>query len=215
MQVNYIQHLSCFFFRSERTSGMRPPHVSLYMALFRQWNALKFCEIMPVSRAHLMLISKIGSKDCYHRSMKQLHALGFIHYYPSQHPREQARVAMQRLDVPAAQPALRVFDDIPAKREPDMDPVPGRFSKTIQTKENITAPALAGIIGYFADCGWPDADALKFFNYYESIGWLQGGRVPIVNWKAAACKWMLDKKSVRKFKRPDNSDNPQDYGTPL
>lgn len=110
MQVNYIQHLSCFFFRSERTSGMRPPHVSLYMALFRQWNALKFCEVMPVSREHLMHVSKIGSRDCYHRSIKQLHALGFITYYPSQQPREQARVAVKRLDLSAEQRFLPVFN---------------------------------------------------------------------------------------------------------
>lgn len=32
-------------------------------------------------------------------------------------------------------------------------------------------------------------EAEKFFNHYESNGWLLGGKVPMRNWKAACRSW--------------------------
>jgi len=34
-------------------------------------------------------------------------------------------------------------------------------------------------------------EAEKFFNYYESIGWVLSGQIPIKNWRACARTWIL------------------------
>ncbi|WP_423738040.1 hypothetical protein [Chitinophaga caseinilytica] len=224
MHINYIHQLSCFFFRLERHSSMRPSHVSLYLALFRQWNSLKFCVTMTVSRLQLMLVSKIGSKDCYHRTLKELHAWGFLEYHPAEHPRDQAKVSMKNLTLIEQQLSLPVdadciLADIEPENEPKPVPKPGHINKTIQTinrKEN-TPPQFDEVLACFEAGGHAEREARKFFNYYESTGWMQGGHTPIVNWKAKASKWMLDKHTAKQrgWQRKNELDSPQDYGAPL
>ncbi len=77
MEINFIYHLTCFFFMTEQHQSMRPTHISLYIALFRLWNTSRFCETMSVSRTQMMKASKIGSKTCYYRSLKELHEWGY------------------------------------------------------------------------------------------------------------------------------------------
>ncbi|WP_126246204.1 hypothetical protein [Chitinophaga rhizosphaerae] len=224
MHINYIHQLSCFFFRLERHSGMRPSHVSLYLALFRQWNSLKFCITMSISRLQLMLVSKIGSKDCYHRTLKELHDWGFLEYHPAEHPKDQARVTMKNLTLIEQQLSLPVDADsilagLAHEDGPKPVPKPGHIYKTIQTesrKENIP-PQFEKVLACFEASEFSEREARKFFNYYESLGWMQGGHTPIVNWRAKASKWMLDKYAVKRrgWKVKGEPDNPQDYGTPL
>jgi len=42
---------------------------------------------------------------------------------------------------------------------------------------------------YFKSREWPDAQALKFWNYYDSNGW-KVGKNPMRNWHSAAANWM-------------------------
>ncbi|MFD3003149.1 hypothetical protein ACFS7Z_22490 [Pontibacter toksunensis] len=81
--MNYIAHLSGFFHRVSRDYRLNPTHVSLYMALFLQWNLCRFRNPLSVSRAELMEISRISSRVTYHRCIKELHAWGYLHYDPS------------------------------------------------------------------------------------------------------------------------------------
>ena len=81
--MNYIAHLTGFFQRVSRDYRLNPTHVSLYMALFLQWNLCRFRNPLSVSRAELMEISRISSRVTYHRCIKELHAWGYLHYDPS------------------------------------------------------------------------------------------------------------------------------------
>ena len=81
--MNYIAHLTGFFHRVSRDYRLNPTHVSLYMALFLQWNLSRFRTPLSVSRAELMEISRISSRVTYHRCIKELHAWGYLHYDPS------------------------------------------------------------------------------------------------------------------------------------
>lgn len=45
---------------------------------------------------------------------------------------------------------------------------------------------------YFTENQWSATEAQKFFNYYQSNGWLVGGKTPMKNWKACASNWMLN-----------------------
>ena len=48
------------------------------------------------------------------------------------------------------------------------------------------------ITNYFFEKQWPILEGEKFFNYYESNGWLVGGKTPMHSWKACASNWMLN-----------------------
>ena len=47
---------------------------------------------------------------------------------------------------------------------------------------------------YFAEKEAPSEEAEKFFNHYESNGWLVGGKSKMKNWQAAARNWLLNSK---------------------
>jgi hypothetical protein len=78
--MNYIRHLNSFFEISGNDNRLTAYHISLYMALFQQWNRNRFRDSFPVDREELMQLSRIGSKNTYAKCMKQLHQWGYIHY---------------------------------------------------------------------------------------------------------------------------------------
>ncbi|MCC6182613.1 MAG: transcriptional regulator [Bacteroidia bacterium] len=55
-----------------------------------------------------------------------------------------------------------------------------------------TKPTSKSIAAYFTEKQWPTVEGEKFFNHYESNGWLVGGKSPMKNWRAAARNWMLN-----------------------
>jgi hypothetical protein len=51
---------------------------------------------------------------------------------------------------------------------------------------------------YFLEKSFPEIEAQRFFNYFESNGWLVGGKTKMKDWKAAARNWMLNAKKFSK-----------------
>jgi hypothetical protein len=51
---------------------------------------------------------------------------------------------------------------------------------------------------HFASKGFPRAEGTKFFNYWDSIGWMRG-RSTIKNWKSAAATWMQNIKKTESY----------------
>lgn len=52
---------------------------------------------------------------------------------------------------------------------------------------------------YFDEKGYPSVEAEKFFNYFQSNGWLVGGRSKMKDWKAAARNWMLNAEKFKSY----------------
>ncbi|EGV43658.1 hypothetical protein BZARG_2760 [Bizionia argentinensis JUB59] len=77
------------------------------------------------------------------------------------------------------------------------------------------------VIEFFKSKKWPNIEAKKFFNYYQSIGWKLGGKTKIVDWKATAQNWMLKAEEIKNDKQlSQNKDNLQtsknkNYNQPL
>lgn len=77
------------------------------------------------------------------------------------------------------------------------------------------------IKSYFLEHDFPDIEAIKFYNYFSSNGWLVGGRTPMVDWQAAAQNWMLNANKFNSTETlPDrakhlNIGNDKDYSEPL
>lgn len=61
-------------------------------------------------------------------------------------------------------------------------------------QKKFLEPALSEIKMYFEEKGHSHGEAEKFFNHYESNGWLVGGKSKMKNWQAAARNWMLNSK---------------------
>ena len=55
-------------------------------------------------------------------------------------------------------------------------------------------PSLEEAQIYFLEKNFSEIEAQRFFNYFESNGWLVGGKTKMKDWKAAARNWMLNTK---------------------
>lgn len=96
--MNYLRHLNGFFERLAVDKRLSSYHISLYLALFRQWNACRFNDLFVVSRSEMMELSRIGSANTYARCMKELTDWGYIHYKASSNLHCGSIVSCIRLD---------------------------------------------------------------------------------------------------------------------
>jgi hypothetical protein len=64
-------------------------------------------------------------------------------------------------------------------------------------------PSLEETQIYFLEKNFAEVEAQRFFNYFESNGWLVGGRTKMKDWKAAARNWMLNTKKFNKSRHPE------------
>jgi len=70
-----------------------------------------------------------------------------------------------------------------AKKEKEMPSV---------TSSAVEKPKIEEVKTYFEQNSFPEIEAQKFFNYFASIGWLVGGKTPMVDWQASAQNWMIN-----------------------
>jgi hypothetical protein len=90
-------------------------------------------------------------------------------------------------------------------------------SKTLQ---RFAPPTIEEVKIFFSENNMPNADAEKFFNHFESNGWLVGGKAKMKNWKAAARNWISRSAEFNKktsVAKPGNLNVNQnkDYSVPL
>lgn len=88
--------------------------------------------------------------------------------------------------------------------------------KVAQKKEK---PTPAEIKNYFTSKLSSEFESEKFYNHYESNGWLVGGKTPMQNWQASANNWMINE---NKFDKTDglkanhlSSTTKKNYNEPL
>ena len=93
--------------------------------------------------------------------------------------------------------------------------------KKLREKKKETTPSFDEVKKFFNQQNFPELEANKFFNYFSSIGWLVGGKSPMVNWQAAAQNWMLNANKFTTYEKPPdrakhlNIGNDKDYSEPL
>jgi hypothetical protein len=96
--MNYIRHLNGFFSRLAEDKRLSSYHISLYFALFQQWNEQRFAEQIIITRGETMELSRLGSMNTYARCMKELAEWGYIVYIPSSNLHSGSRVTCIRFD---------------------------------------------------------------------------------------------------------------------
>ncbi|MBP6757950.1 MAG: transcriptional regulator [Flavobacterium sp.] len=93
--------------------------------------------------------------------------------------------------------------------------------KLREKKKIIPRPTHEEVQAFFLEQKFPELEALKFFHYFSSIGWLVGGKTPMVDWKAAAQNWMLNAVHFHFNSLPGNraqhlnAGTDKDYAEPL
>ncbi len=223
MATNYITQLNSTFQRFANDKNITPFHISLYMALFQKWNGYKFQNPIVISREEIMYISKIGSANTYTKCLKDLHKWAYIKYEPSHNYHVGSKVYMYTFNKTTDKTSNKSSDKTANKTSDKRTVREVRpYNKHIQTIKNKlnntkeyehtreknnrkfivadsnqrTTPTLEEIKNFFAERGSTELEAKKFFNYYQSNGWLVG-KVPMKNWNASAEKWILNGDSFK------------------
>jgi hypothetical protein len=96
-----------------------------------------------------------------------------------------------------------IFDEV---QESELKTETKEEKKLREKKKKVeidkTKPTLEEAQIYFLEKSFTEIEAQRFFNYFESNGWLVGGRSKMKDWKAAARNWMLN---TRKFGNKPNA----------
>ncbi|MEQ8551453.1 MAG: hypothetical protein RIC06_23930 [Cyclobacteriaceae bacterium] len=254
--MNYIRHLSAAFGQMDADTRLTPYHISLYMALFRRWNLNFFKNPISVSRDELMRLSKIGSVNTYTKCLKQLDQYGYVSYEPSYNPHRGSLIYLYSFDKGsdtgadngseiAVRPYTNNTNPLNNENETNLGERAKNFDRgsndsEMKEKEKLRQkkkeaagygpdipPLEAHVKIYFDEKGYPPVEAEKFYNYFQSNGWLVGGRSKMKDWKAAARNWMLnaqkfnayakDQRNHQSGPKPGNlhSGTGKDYGEPL
>jgi len=93
--------------------------------------------------------------------------------------------------------------------------------KKLREKKKDLTPTIEEVKAYFLHQHFPELEAIKFFNYFSSNGWLVGGKSPMVDWKASAQNWILNApKFIPNEQQPNrakhlNTGIDKDYSEPL
>ncbi len=79
----------------------------------------------------------------------------------------------------------------------------GKKEKSSAKKERniFVVPQLNQVKEYFVSQKSPAIEASKFYNYFQSNGWLVGGRTKMKDWQAAARNWLLNAKKFANNKQ--------------
>lgn len=228
--MNYIKHLAGFFDRVAADERLNPTHISMYVSLFQFWNASRFKNPISISRGELMRVSKISAKATYHKCMKDLNDFGYLKYKPSFNPFKGSLVYLFNFQTGSEQPVSTDNTKNETGSEQAQEPYinssniinqtslnlgepaqkkevqnvkgQGKKEKSSAKKERnvFAAPQLAQVQEYFASQKFPPVEASKFYNYFQSNGWLVGGRTKMKDWQAAARNWMLNANKFAKVK---------------
>ena len=99
-----------------------------------------------------------------------------------------------------------IFDEV---QESDLKVELKEEKKLREKKKKVeiekSKPTLEETQIYFLEKKFPEVEAQRFFNYFESNGWLVGGRTKMKDWKAAARNWMLNTKKFTKNQITDSA----------
>ena len=214
--MNYIKLLNAAFEKFYFDDRLNPTHISLYMALFQEWNSSRFANEFYVNRRDLMRCSKIGSKSTYHRCIVELDSWLYLCYFPSNNPYKGSKIKMSIIgtsDEPDMGRYNPILEQLAEQYHPIREPVVGQHhpingqaadlhrpidgqalvSNTNNTKQENTIKQPKGwqaVIDFFIEKSFNADEGKKFFEHYETRNWQTSNGKAIRDWRALAKNWM-------------------------
>ena len=206
--MNYIAHLTAVMERIAKDDRLNPSHVSLYLALFQFWNMNRFNNPISIHRQDTMRLSKIGSKNTYHKCITELSQWGFFLYCPSHNPMKGSTVNMYKFGTSSGTTTgtssgsssvqVPVQALVPSINNTNNNKL-SKQNKQGERKMNFTPPSLEEVLEFFKIQKFVLEEAEPFFLYYQANGWLVG-KAKMKNWQAAAKNWILRSKKFQSEK---------------
>ena len=214
--MNYIKLLNAAFEKFYFDDRLNPTHISLYMALFQEWNSCRFMDEFYVNRRELMRVAKIGSKSTYHRCIVDLDAWKYLLYFPSNNPYKGSKIKMAIIgtsDEPVVGQYHPELEQLAEQYHPRSVPLEGHHhpkngqavyqhrpiggqalvSETNNNKQenNIKQPkGRQAVILFFEEKGFDADEAKKFYAHYADREWQTSDGKPIRDWRSLATNWM-------------------------
>jgi hypothetical protein len=239
--MNYIKLLNAAFEKFYFDDRLNPTHISLYMALFQEWNSSRFADEFYVNRRDLMRCAKIGSKSTYHRCVTELDSWNYLCYFPSNNPYKGSKIKMAIIGTsdeplvgryhPIREPLVGLYRPINRQVVYQHRPIGGQalVSTINNTKQvnNIKQPkGWQAVFNFFIEKGFNTNQAKKFFAHYKTRNWQTSDGKKIRDWRALASNWIertkvfYQEKKSNKKQASQIKDNLQitknkDYGQPL
>ena len=234
--MNYISHLTAVIEKLSKDPDLNPSHVSLYLGLFYLWNMNRFRNPLSVTRSEVMTVSKIGSKTTYHKCLSELDEKKYLKYHPSHNPMKGSLIDMvifgttTRTTSGTTGGTSTVQVLVPSINSNKQNKQLNRINMNVdnqkiatsseKSKDKFCPPDLDEVKSFFGSKGISNTEAEKFYNHFESNGWLVGGKTKMKNWQAAARNWMLNAQKFSQTLRPPKSDHlhaeqDKDYSIPL
>ncbi|ALJ04877.1 hypothetical protein APS56_06970 [Pseudalgibacter alginicilyticus] len=239
--MNYIKLLNAAFERFYFDDRLNPTHISLYMALFQEWNSSRFADELYVNRRDLMRVAKIGSKSTYHRCVTELDAWNYLSYFPSNNPYKGSKIKMSIIgtsDEPVAGQYNPILEQLAEQYHPIREPVVyqhrpfngqalvSTINNTKQVNNNKQPKGRQVVIDFFKEKGFIADEGKKFFDHYEANDWKTSDGKAIRDWPALAINWMDRTESFEQENKPNKKEASQkqdnlrttknkDYGQPL
>ena len=214
--MNYIKLLNASFEKFYFDYRLNPTHITLYMALFQEWNSSRFADEFYVNRRDLMRAAKIGSKSTYHRCVTNLDSWLYLCYFPSNNPYKGSKIKMSIIgtsDEPVSGQYNPILEQLAEQYHPRVVPLEGHHhpkngqvvdlhhptsgqalvSTINNTKQVNTIKQPKGwqvVIDFFIEKGFIADEGKKFFEHYETRNWKTSDGNEIRDWRALATNWM-------------------------
>ncbi|MUU78652.1 hypothetical protein [Winogradskyella endarachnes] len=239
--MNYIKLLNAAFEKFYFDDRLNPTHISLYMALFQEWNSSRFSDEMFVNRRDLMRAAKIGSKSTYHRCIVELNDWQYLSYFPSNNPYKGSKIKMSIIvtsDEPLTRQYNPTLEQLAEQYYPRGVPLEGHHHPTneqalvsttnnIKQENSIKQPkGRQAVIDFFIEKNFDLGEAEKFYSHYNERDWRTGNGESIRDWRSVAINWMDRTEFFEAENRPNKKQPSQikdnlrttknkDYGQPL
>lgn len=214
--MNYIKLLNAAFEKFYFDDRLNPTHISLYMALFQEWNSSRFANEFYVNRRDLMRCAKIGSKSTYHRCVTDLDSWLYLCYFPSNNPYKGSKIKMSIIStsdepdmgrynptleqlaeqyLPIREPVVGQHHPINGQVVDPHRPIDGQAvvstTNNIKQENYIKQPkGRQAVILFFEENDFDANEGKKFYEHYESRNWQTSDSKPIRDWRAVATNWM-------------------------
>ncbi len=230
-RVNYIKHLQAVAALFEQDDRLSPWHISLYHALFHCWNDNKLKNPVSINRNEVMRLSKIGSVNTYTKALKELTEWEYILYEPSNNRWVGSKIYMYRFDKGTDNTTEQSIDkgrSTSSEHEAIKEVSPSikvikdnkevKVSKERKSKTSFATPELEEVKEFFLSNGSYASEAENFYNYFQSNGWLVGGKAKMKDWNAAARNWIKRSANFKTSSKANdrlNTNNDKDYSIPL
>ena len=214
--MNYIKLLNAAFEKFLFDDRLNPTHISLYMALFQEWNSSRFADEFYVNRRELMRVAKIGSKSTYHRCVTDLDSWNYLSYFPSNNPYKGSKIKMSIIgtsDEPVTGQYNPILEQLAEQYRPIREPVVYQHhpnnGQAVDSHRPTSGQALVSTINntkqvnnikqpkgwqavfiFFEEKGFDADEAKKFYEHYQTRNWQTGDGKEIRDWRAVAINWM-------------------------